>query len=95
MIKDLVEGDGVKKQVVQQDSLLLEKNRELSLKDSVVMAYQKRDTVFQATIDEFNNIETLNQKTIESLNLKVTKFKKQRNAFRAFCALLLIGIAVK
>jgi hypothetical protein len=95
MIKDLVEGDGVKKQVVQQDSLIAEKNKELSLKDSTVSIYQERDRVYQATIEEFNNIETVNQKTIETLKLRVDKYKRQRNIFRAFCGALLIGIIIK
>jgi hypothetical protein len=95
MIKDLVNGDGVKKQVVEQDSLLSEKNKQLSLKDSLVYTYQRRDTVYQATIEEFNRIDDMNQRTIQNLNAKVQSYKRKRNVFRAFCAILLVGIAIK
>lgn len=95
MIKDLVEGDGVKKQVEQQDSLLTEKNKQLSLKDSVVATYQQRDINYQATIEEFGKIEENHQRTIQSLNARVGKYKRQRNVFRGFCVALIIGLIAK
>lgn len=95
MIKDLVDGDGAKKQVVEQDSLIQEQGKQLQLKDSMVVTYAKRDTVLQATINEYSNIEALNEKTIQSLNQKASKLKRQRNAFRIFCGILLLAIAVK
>lgn len=95
MIQDLIKGDNARKIVVQQDSLIMEKDKQLSIKDSVVMLYQAQDTVFKATTDEFAKIEAVHQRTIQSLQHKADKYRRQRNVFGAFTAALIIGLIVK
>ena len=95
MIKDLVEGDGARKQLVLQDSLITEKNKQISAKDSIVNVYRKKDIAYQSTFSEYATIDSLNQRSIESLKFKVAKYKRQRNAFRIFVGVLLIGLAIK
>lgn len=95
MIKDLVEGDGARKQVELQDSVLTEKNKQLSAKDSIVNVYRKKDIVYQSTFSEYATIDSLNQRSIQSLKAKVAKYKRQRNVFRVFVGVLLIGLAIK
>lgn len=95
LIQDLIKGDNAKKVVVQQDSLIAEKDKQLTLKDSVVFYYQQKDTIFKATTEEFGKIEAVHARNIQSLQIKVDRYRRQRNVFAAFTAALLVGLIVK
>lgn len=59
------------------------------------MLYQQKDTIFQATTEEFSKIEAMHARNIQSLQLKSDKYRRQRNVVIGFGAALLIGLIVK
>lgn len=95
MIKDLVEGDGAKKQVVEQDSLLYVKNLELFLKDSVVVALKQKDENCIATQKNHDKMKEEFTATIDLQTKELKALKRKRNGWRALAGILVLSLILK
>lgn len=95
MIQDLVTGDGAKQLVVMQDSTIYDLNTQVNQKSNQVSVWQQKYSLCDSAIAEYSVLDSVNQKVIHNLNLKIEKHKRTRNVFRLFCAILLVGIAIK
>ena len=95
MIKDIVRGDGCKSEVDKLNNKITKLNTQIQVQDSINYVLNQKVTAYKATVNEFQSIDDLNQKTIESLNQRINKYKRQRNAFKIFATALLFGLIVK
>lgn len=92
MIKDLVEGDGAKQLVVMQDSTINDLNTKINFKTSELNTWEKKYRACEATSNEYANLDSLNQRTIQALKHDIKKVKRQRNATLAFLGAAIFGI---
>ena len=95
MIQDIKKGDMAKKELAVVDSTVKKYEAQTSMREAEKDLLMKKYIACQATTNEYSSIDSLNQKTIQSLNLKNAKYKRQRNAFRIFAGICLIGILIK
>lgn len=92
MVQDIVTGDGAKKTVVEQDSIIREQKTIISHNDSIVRAWKYKYITCQSTVDEYIQMDAVNQSTINAWKRKYTKIKKQRNAIIAFAVVSIAGV---
>jgi len=92
MVQDIVIGDGAKKTVIEQDSIIREQKIIISHNDSIVRAWKNKYITCQSTVDEYTQMDIVNQSTINAWKRKYTKIKKQRNAIIAFAVVSIAGV---
>ena len=92
MVQDIVMGDGAKKTIVEQDSIIHEQKTIISYNDSIVRAWKYKYITCQSTVDEYIQMDAVNQSTINAWKRKYTKIKKQRNAVIAFAIMSVVGV---
>jgi len=90
MVQDIVKGDGAREEVVKLDSALKKREVYIAKQDSTIKVQDKTIRSYKITITDQTEIDSINQKTIESLKLNCKRYKRQRNAFKIFCGVLLI-----
>ena len=95
MIKDIVRGDSKAKEVDLLNIKIGKLNETISTQEEKIATCTLKIRTLQSTVDEYGNIDAINQKTIQSLNKSNTRLKKQRNAVGYFAAALLIGLIVR
>lgn len=95
MVKDLVQADGDREQLVILNETLVKRDAYIAKQDSLTAVYKKRLASCEATMDEYSKIDDTNQKSIQSLTRINAKYKRQRNAFKILAGILLVGIAIK
>lgn len=94
MVQDLIRSDADKSKIkVLTDSLSIQ---QISLRkqDDLMTEYKRKINVYQSTIEEYKSIDESNQRSIELLNTKNKRYKKQRNGFKIGLGLSLIYIAI-
>lgn len=92
MVQDIVSGDGAKKIVIEQDSLIQEQKSLISKNDSIISLWKVKYYTCQSTIDEHIQMDVINQSTINAWKLKYIKIKKQRNAIVGFAIIAVAGV---
>ena len=80
MIKDIVRGDSKAKEVDLLNIKIGKLNEAISTQEEKIATCTLKIRTLQSTVDEYGNIDAINQKTIQSLNKSNTRLKKQRNA---------------
>lgn len=90
MVQDIVRGDGAKAEVAKLDSTLKKRDVLITKQDSTIRVQDKEIRSFKITIADQTEIDSINQKTIETLSFNCGRYKRQRNAFKAFCVILLV-----
>jgi hypothetical protein len=94
MVKDLIKYDAGKEQIkLLTDSIYIQ-NTKLSTQASVLGQYQNKMYSYESTIREYEMIDASNQKTIEALNNKNKRYKKQRNLFKILLGASLMYITI-
>jgi hypothetical protein len=94
MVKDLIKYDAGKEQIkLLTDSIHIQ-NTKLSTQTSVLGQYQNKMYSYESTIREYEMIDASNQKTIEALNIKNKRYKKQRNLFKILLGASLMYITI-
>lgn len=94
MVQDLIRSDADRMQIkVLNDSLNIQ---QISLKkqDNLMSEYKRKINVYQSTIEEYKMIDESNQRSIEMLNAKNKRYKKQRNILKVCLSVSLIGLAI-
>jgi len=94
MVQDLIRSDADRMQIkVLNDSLNIQ---QISLKkqDDLMSEYKRKINVYQSTIEEYKMIDESNQRSIEMLNAKNKRYKKQRNILKVCLSVSLIGLAI-
>ena len=92
MVQDIVIGDGARKTVLVQDSIILDQKNIISKNDSVIYTWKRKYQTCQSTLDEFRTIDSVNQSTINAWSRKYNKIKKQRNAIIGFAIVAVAGV---
>lgn len=94
MVQDLIKSDADKMQIkVLNDSLNIQQIS-LQKQDNLMSEYKRKINVYQSTIEEYKMIDESNQRSIEMLNAKNKRYKKQRNILKVCLSVSLIGLAI-
>ena len=94
MVQDLIKSDVDKQTIDILNNSLSSKEEYIQTQDSLVTVYKTKSLMYKATFDEYETIDSLNQKTIASLNILTKKYKRQRNAFKIFSTALIVGFLI-
>ena len=94
MVQDLIRSDADRMQIkVLNDSLNIQQIS-LQKQDNLMSEYKRKINVYQSTIEEYKMIDESNQRSIEMLNAKNKRYKKQRNILKVCLSVSLIGLAI-
>lgn len=96
MIQDIMTGDVAKKIVKEQDSLLTDKDKEITFKDSVTTFYKNKYKICEDDISRLNQTDSLNRDSIKNLEktIKKERFKTYVYKFTTYTALLITTIVL-
>jgi uncharacterized coiled-coil protein SlyX len=95
VIQDLEKGDMNEKQVEILNENLIIKDNYIAKQDSVIKTQTEKVKSFESSIMAQNDVNDVNLKTIENLNLTIKKQNKKIKGWKIIVAALLVGIAVK
>lgn len=95
VIQDLEKGDFNGKQVEILNENLIIKDKWIASQDSIIKVKTEKEKSFETTLSSQKDINDVNLKTIENLNLTITRQNKKIKAWKIIAAALLVGIAVK
>ena len=95
VIQDLEKGDMNEKQVEILNENLVIKDKWIASQDSIIKVKTEKEKSFETTLSSQKDINDVNLKTIENLNLTITRQNKKIKAWKIIAAALLVGIAVK
>lgn len=95
VIQDLEKGDMNEKQVEILNENLIIKDKYIAKQDSIIKTQTEKVRSFDSSIMAQNDVNDVNLKTIENLNLTIKKQNKKIKGWKIIVAALLVGIAVK
>ena len=95
VIQDLEKGDMNEKQVEILNENLIIKDKYIAKQDSVIKTQTEKVRSFESSVIAQNDVNDVNLKTIENLNLTIKKQNKKIKGWKIIVAALLVGIAVK
>ena len=84
LIQDVIHGDAAKEEVKILNESIQKQNEYILKQDTIVSIYRKRIVLYEETGKEHDRIDSLNQKSIETLKSGYSKIKRQRNAVGLF-----------
>jgi uncharacterized coiled-coil protein SlyX len=83
------------KQVEILNENLIIKDKYITKQDSVIKTQTEKVRSFESSVMAQNDVNDINLKTIENLNLTIKKQNKKIKGWKIIVAALLVGIAVK
>ena len=83
------------KQVEILNENLIIKDKYIAKQDSIIKTQTEKVKSFDSSIMAQNDVNDVNLKTIENLNLTIKKQNKKIKVLKIIVAALLVGIAVK
>ena len=95
VIQDLEKGDMNEKQVEILNQNLIIKDNYIAAQDSIIKTQLVKEKSFECAIGAQKDINDVNLKTIENLNLTITKQNKKIKAWKIISGVLLVVLAVK
>ena len=95
VIQDLEKGDMNEKQVEILNENLIIKDNYIAKQDSVIKTQTEKVRSFESSVIAQNDVNDVNLKTIENLNLTIKKQNKKIKGWKIIVAALLVGIAIK
>jgi uncharacterized coiled-coil protein SlyX len=95
VIQDLEKGDMNEKQVEILNENLIIKDNYIAKQDSVIKTQTEKVKSFESSVMAQNDVNDVNLKTIENLNLTIKKQNKKIKGWKIIVVALLVGIAIK
>lgn len=95
VIQDLEKGDMNEKQVEILNQNLIIKDNYIAKQDSIIRVKTEKEKSFECSLGSQKDINDVNLKTIENLNLTITRQNKKIKAWKIIAAILLVGFAAK
>lgn len=91
LIQDVIHGDAAKQEIQILNQTLKKKDEYIAKQDTVITVYRKKVVMYEATMDQYTQVDSLNQKSISTLQLGNSRLKRQRNAFGFFAIASLVA----
>lgn len=95
MVQDLIRYDGLKEQMSVIDNNVSLLKKQVESQEKMNEELRSKLNICKATNDEYKLMDETNVQTIETLKLKSSKLKRQRNALLYFTCAAIVGIFVK
>jgi len=95
MVKDLVKFDGAQEEIQMLNKSMVYKDTYIQHQDSINQTLRSQLSTCRNSVDEYSQIDNINQKSIQSLTAKSNKYRRQRNALKFFVGALIVGLIVK
>lgn len=93
MIQDLNTGDACREENAILNNSLQIKEQIIIKKDSTISVFRDKVKNYENEIDVYQNLDTENQKTIQSLNSQLIVSKKKNKILTVFSAIFLGAVA--